>query len=70
MFIKSFLTPIVDDIDKWAQQYDLTIETYPCKKCGTTLVTDTPFVTKDMVGLYAKTCECGNDKTPFTFTFK
>jgi hypothetical protein len=66
MFIEHFLTPI-DDLEAFCEKYGLQVDEYPCKKCGNILKTDTPFVTKEMRGLYAKECTCGNKNTPFSY---
>ncbi len=69
MFLGGYLTPIVSSED-WSRTYGIELKEDNCKRCGHVLCIDKPFATKDVRGFVSGPCECGNEKTPFTFIFK
>ena len=57
----------LENVEEWCKRYDLKIVKLPCRKCEKYLKVNIPFFTKEVVGVKADVCECGNKATPFIF---
>ena len=55
------------DINKWCEKYDLHVFFGDCSKCEAKLEVNIPFIAKDMRGLKADICKCGNKEVPFSY---
>ena len=49
-------------LEQWLKKYPaLTVLKEKCRKCGTEVSTDKPFITDDFVGIHVSPCSCGHE---------